>query len=78
MGVSVSYSGAWKYLKQLTNESMYTEAVRSGHWLWVYDNLNIHKSVRHEREGIINLGKLIVYGMGNQNITVHMLYMSYM
>lgn len=51
MGVSVSYSGAWKYSKLLSTESMYLETVRSGKWLWAYHNLNIHKSIRHEREG---------------------------
>lgn len=29
------------------------EVVRSGHWQWVFDNVNIHQRVRHEREGII-------------------------
>ena len=25
--------------------------VRTGHWLWIYDSLNIHLKVRHEWEG---------------------------
>ena len=25
--------------------------VREGHWIWVYDNLNMHQRVRHERTG---------------------------
>lgn len=51
MGVCVSYVTAWKYLRQLTEEAQYLHTVRQGHWLWVYDNLNLLKSVRHEREG---------------------------
>ena len=51
MGVCVSYMTAWKYLRQLTQEARYLDTVREGHWLWVYDNLNLLRSVRHEREG---------------------------
>ena len=51
VGVCVSYQAAWDYLRQLTAEAGYQEAVTVGHWLWVYDNLNIHQPVRHEREG---------------------------
>ena len=50
-GACVSYTTAWKYLKQLTQEARYLEAVREGHWQWVYDNLNYLLSIRHEREG---------------------------
>ena len=38
-------------LKKLTAEAMYIEAIRKDHWLWVYDNFNMHERVRHEREG---------------------------
>ena len=34
-----------------TTEAQYLEVVRGGHWMWVYDNVNIHQKVRHEREG---------------------------
>ena len=49
--VCVSYVSAWQYLRQLTTEAQYLEVVREGHWIWVYDNVNIHQKVRHEREG---------------------------
>ena len=44
MGVCVSHMTAWKYLRQLTQEAKYLDVVRQGHWLWVYDNLNLLKS----------------------------------
>ena len=47
----MSYQGTWQYLKQLTAEAEYLKVVRTGHWLWVYDNINVHQKVRHEREG---------------------------
>ena len=25
--------------------------IQSGHWIWVYDNVDIHRSTRHERQG---------------------------
>lgn len=50
-GLCVSYTSVWKYLKQLTAEARFLEIVREGHWLWVYDNLNLHQHVRHERQG---------------------------
>ena len=53
-GVCTSYVTAWKYLKQLTQESMYLEIIREGCWLWIYDNLNLHQKIRHERLGTCN------------------------
>ncbi len=50
-GICVSHTTTWKYLKQLTQQSRYTELLREGHWIWVFDNLNIHQKVRHERDG---------------------------
>ena len=47
----MSYSSTWDYLMKLTLEAQYTEQVQDGHWIWVYDNLNLHQTVRHEREG---------------------------
>lgn len=35
----------------LTTEARYQEMIRSGYWMWVYDNLNILQRVRHERQG---------------------------
>lgn len=51
-GVCVSYQRAWEYLRLLTNEAEYLRVVRTGHWQWVYDNVNVHQKVRHERAGI--------------------------
>ena len=51
-GVCVSYWSAWKYLRALTNEALYIERVRTDHWIWVFDNLNFQKHVRHERQGM--------------------------
>lgn len=50
-GVCVSYATAWKYLRKITSEAMYLERIREGHWIWAFDNLNIHQRVRHERFG---------------------------
>ena len=52
-GVCVSYQTAWKYVQQLTAEAGYQEVVHNGHWQWVFDNVNMHQTVRHEREGNI-------------------------
>ena len=49
----MSYTSTWNYLQQLTSQARYTDLVKSGHWIWVYDNLNMHQRVRHEREGIL-------------------------
>ena len=54
-GVSVSYDTAWNCLRQLTAETKCLEVVRTGHWIWVYDNLNIHSVVRHERAGTVHV-----------------------
>ena len=53
-GLCTSNATAWKYLKQLTQESMYLEIIREGCWLWIYDNLNLHQKIRHERLGTCN------------------------
>lgn len=50
-GVCISYPTTWKYLRQITAEAMYLDRIREGHWIWAYDNLNIHQRVRHERHG---------------------------
>ena len=50
-GVCVSYKVAWENLQKLTEEAEYLKVVRKGHWLWVYDNVNLHQKVRHERAG---------------------------
>ena len=47
----MSYQRTCEYLLQLTEEAKLLEMVRSGHWLWVYDNMNLYQKVRHEREG---------------------------
>lgn len=38
--------------QKLVMDANYTDIIRSGRWLWAYDNLNVRQSVRHEREGI--------------------------
>lgn len=47
----MSYDSTWNYLRLLTTQAQYTDMVRTEHWIWVYDNLNIHQRVRHERTG---------------------------
>lgn len=47
----MSYTSTWSYLMKLTTDANYVEQVQEGHWIWVYDNLNLHQVVRHEREG---------------------------
>ena len=50
-GICMSYNSTWSYLRQLTTQARYSDAIRSSRWLWVYDNLNIHQHARHERSG---------------------------
>ena len=52
-GVCMSYTSTWAYLMKLTQDAQYTEIVKTGHWIWIYDNLNMHQKVRHERGGIL-------------------------
>ena len=42
------------YLRSLTAEAKHTEKIKSGRWVWIYDNLNLHMKIRHEREGMIH------------------------
>ena len=42
---------SWNYLLQLTAEAQYDALVRSGFWVWIFDNVNLQEKVRHEREG---------------------------
>lgn len=50
-GVGMSYIATWSYLQKLTQDAEYSKQVMSDHWIWIYDNLNLHQAVRHEREG---------------------------
>ena len=50
-GISVSYTTAWKYLHELIVQSNFQETIRSGRWQWVFDNVNLHQTTRHERQG---------------------------
>lgn len=50
-GLCVSYTSVWKYLSQLTTQAQFLDIIREGHWLWVFDNLNVHQCIRHERQG---------------------------
>lgn len=51
----MSYCATWEYLLSLTQEAELLSKVQSGHWLWAYDNLNIHCHARHERQGVHTL-----------------------
>ena len=53
MGICMSYSSTWNYVRRLAVEAGHTETIQNGRWLWIYDNLNWHMRVRHEREGTI-------------------------
>ena len=46
----MSYDMTWVHLKRLMMEENYVEKVRDGHWLWIYDNSNMHQTTRHERQ----------------------------
>ena len=59
-------------LRLLTTQSQYADVVRSGHWMWVYDNLNIHQRVRHERTGERSIAD------SNSHIHVHVRIYIYM
>ena len=50
----MSYDRTWDYLQRLTNEAQYLKIVKQGHWMWAYDNINIHMRARHERQGLFN------------------------
>jgi len=49
----MSYNHTWGYLKQLTEEAHYTEQIKQGRWLWVFDNFNMYHTIGHERQGKI-------------------------
>ena len=51
----MSYSSTWEHLLSLTREAELLSKVQSGHWIWAYDNLNIHSHTRHERQGMCTL-----------------------
>ena len=50
-GVCMSYTATWNHLRALTQQANLLTKVQSGHWIWAYDNLNIHRPCRHERQG---------------------------
>ena len=50
LAVCTSYTTAWKYL---ISEAHYLDRIKSGHWIWVYDNLNLCQGIRNECDGII-------------------------
>ena len=51
----MSYDMTWVYLKRMIMEENYVQRVKEGRWLWIYDNFNMHKATRHEREGKYSL-----------------------
>ena len=44
-GVCMSYTAT------LPQQANLLSKIQGGHWIWAYDNLNIHRSTRHERQG---------------------------
>ena len=50
----MSYTATWDHLLALTQQAKLTSKVQSGHWIWAYDNLNVHFSTRHECQGECN------------------------
>ena len=50
-GVCMSYSATWEHLLDLTQQANLLSKIQSGHWILAYDNLNVHCSIRHERQG---------------------------
>ena len=48
----MSYTLTWAYLLKLTSDAKYKRVI------WVYDNLNLHQAVRHEREGTLFRGRV--------------------
>ena len=52
VGVCHSYDATWQCLRHLTAEARFLEIIKQDHWIWIYDNLNFKKSIRHERSGM--------------------------
>ena len=51
-GIFLSYNATLMYMKRLVDQADYPAQVKQGRWLWVYDNFNMHQTIRHERQGI--------------------------
>ena len=47
----MSYDMTWEYLHRLIAEMNAEGKIKSGHWIWAFDNFNVHHRVKHEREG---------------------------
>ena len=47
----MSYNATWDHLLALTQQANLLSKIQGGNWIWAYDNLNIHRSTRHERQG---------------------------
>ena len=61
-GISVSYTTAWKYRQELIIQSDFQQMVRSGRWLWVFDNVNMLQKIRHERQGtLLHINNVFTY-----------------
>ena len=50
-GICMSYDATWQHIRQLIQEAGYTSIVKQGYWIWIYDNFNFNRQIRHEREG---------------------------
>lgn len=60
-GICLSYNATWIYLTKLIEEADYMGQLKEGQWLWIYDNLNLHQTIRHERQG---MNVYILEGLG--------------
>ncbi len=47
------------------------ENIKSGHWIWSYNNLNIHQCVRHERIGKNKLASIKLHNVHVSSIDHH-------
>ena len=48
---------AWSHIMQLEYTKLIVEAdymgqLKQGQWLWICNNLNLHQTIRHERQGV--------------------------
>ena len=50
-GVCMSYNATWDHLLSLTQQENLLSKIEGGHWIWAYDNPNIHSSTRNECQG---------------------------
>ena len=56
----MSYDMIWEYLHRLIAEMNAEGKIKCGHWIWAFDNFNVHHCVKHEREGQYNINTYVV------------------